>query len=340
MEIEVAVHEIHPGPVITRYEVELKKGQRLKTVLGVQQDLSLILGAPVRILSIARKGLVGIEVPNAKRSDIRLRPLIEDGLRNSSRDKEAVRVPMGLTPVGEPFDMDLCRAPHVLVAGTTGSGKSVFLNALVTGLAYGYSTDAVRLVLVDPKMVEFSIYNGLPHLLHPVVTDAAVCGDLLSYLTEEMNRRYRLLAESECRDIRSFRHKAASTGSAGMPYIVVIIDEFADLFLAKTSDLETLIVRLAQKARAIGIHLVMATQRPSTDVVKGLIKANFPSRLAFRVSTGVDSRVILDEEGAESLLGNGDMLLKSPEFSGLQRLHGAYVSQEEIEGVIKFFRDL
>lgn len=340
MNIEVTVQDKHPGPVITRYDVMLKKGQRLKTVLGAQQDLSLTLGAPVRILSIARKGLVGIEVPNTQRTDIRLHSLIEHALLIRSRDREGVRVPVGLTPEGDAFTIDVCLTPHLLVAGTTGSGKSVFLNALVTSLAYGYSPEAVRLVLVDPKMVEFSIFNSLPHLLHPVVTDAGMCEDLLLYLIEEMDRRYGLLAESECRDIKTFRDKIVSSGKPCMPYLVVIIDEFADLFLKKTSDLETLIVRLAQKARAIGIHLVLATQRPSTDVVRGLIKANFPSRLAFKVSTGVDSRVILDEEGAESLLGNGDMLLRCPECSGTQRLHGPYVSQEEIDAVMTFFREL
>ena len=340
MNIEVTVQDKHPGPVITRYDVVLKRGQRLKTVLGAQQDLSLALGAPVRILSIARKGLVGIEVPNTERAHIRLGPLIEHALRMRSRDPEGVRVPVGLTPEGDTFTLDLCLTPHLLVAGTTGSGKSVFLNAVVTSLAYGYSPQEVRLVLVDPKMVEFSIFNHLPHLLHPVVTDAELCEDILLYLIEEMDRRYCLLADSECRDIRTFRHRIVSSGNAHMPYILVIIDEFADLFLAKTSDLETVIVRLAQKARAVGIHLVLATQRPSTDVVRGLIKANFPSRLAFKVSTGVDSRVILDEDGAESLLGNGDMLLRCPEYSGTRRLHGPYVSQEEIDAVMKFFREL
>ena len=340
MNIEVTVQNKHPGPVITRYDVALKRGQRLKTVLSAQQDLSLTLGAPVRILSIARKGLVGIEVPNTQRADIRMGPLIEHALLMRSEDREGVSVPVGLTPEGETFTIDLCLTPHLLIGGTTGSGKSVFLNALVTSLAYGYSPEVVRLVLVDPKMVEFSIFNSLPHLLHPVVTDAALCEDLLLYLIEEMDRRYCLLAESECRDIKTFHDRIVSSAKADMPYVVVIIDEFADLFLAKTSDLETLIVRLAQKARAIGIHLVLATQRPSTDVVRGLIKANFPSRIAFKVSTGVDSRVILDEEGAESLLGNGDMLLRCPECSGTQRLHGPYVSQEEIEAVMTFFRDL
>ncbi len=377
---------IRPGPVVTMYEFAPAPGIRVAKIASLADDLAMSLEAlRVRIVApIPGKAAVGIEVPNKSREKVFLKEIIADDLFRKSKS----RLPMALGKdiEGGPAVVDLARMPHLLVAGTTGSGKSVAVNAMITSLLYNCSPDDVRLIMVDPKMLELSIYEGIPHLLLPVVTDPKKANLALRWAVDEMDRRYELLAQQGVRDIVGYNDKLAkqrakweadklrraadaaeraageqlafevadeqiehvevtterpphvvTEPAAKMPYIVVVIDEFADLMMCAPKEVETSVARIAQKARACGIHLILATQRPSVDVITGLIKANFPSRIAFHVTAKVDSRTILDQGGAEALLGAGDMLF-SDRGAAPSRLHGCYVDEDEIHRVVAFLK--
>ena len=334
--MEGHVSEIHPGPVVTMYEFVPKAGTRLTKINQLLGDLAMALKAsrPVRIVApLPGKGAVGIEVPNRRREKVFLREIITDDVFV----KSSARLPMclGKDIEGKAVSVDLQRMPHLLVAGTTGSGKSVALNAMITSILYHATPDQVRMILVDPKMVELSIYDGIPHLLLPVVTDAQKASLALRWAVDEMERRYRLIYETRVRHIEAYNEKQADAANK-LPYLVVVIDEFADLMTIAPKDVEWSVQRLAQKARAAGIHVILATQRPSVDVITPVIRANFPVRVAFYVKDAVNSRVILDQAGAETLLGAGDMLHQDKDL--VQRVHGAYVSEEEIHAVVEFLK--
>ncbi len=334
--IEGHVSEIHPGPVVTMYEFVPKAGTRLTKINQLSGDLAMALKAsrPVRIVApLPGKGAVGIEVPNRRREKVFLREIITDDVFV----KSSARLPMclGKDIEGKAVSVDLQRMPHLLVAGTTGSGKSVALNAMITSILYHATPDQVRMILVDPKMVELSIYDGIPHLLLPVVTDAQKASLALRWAVDEMERRYRLIYETRVRHIEAYNEKQADAANK-LPYLVVVIDELADLMTIAPKDVEWSVQRLAQKARAAGIHVILATQRPSVDVITPVIRANFPVRVAFYVKDAVNSRVILDQAGAEPLLGAGDMLHQDKDL--VQRVHGAYVSEEEIHAVVEFLK--
>ena len=373
---------IRPGPVVTMYEFAPAPGTRVNKIVNLTDDLALALEAlRVRIVApIPGKAAVGIEVPNRTREKVFLKEILADDMFRKGRFKLPLAV--GKDIEGGPSVVDLARMPHLLVAGTTGSGKSVAVNAMITSLLYHCSPEDVRMIMVDPKMLELSIYEGVPHLLLPVVTDPKKANLALRWAVEEMERRYDLLAQMGVRDIATFNEKvtkqqakleadklravadaaaaaleddlgkaiAAETPEQAdarekvvtaphhrLPYIVVVIDEFADLMMCAPKDVETSVARIAQKARAAGIHLILATQRPSVDVITGLIKANFPSRIAFSVASKIDSRTILDQNGAEALLGAGDMLF-SDRGAAPQRLHGCYVDEQEIHRVVEFLK--
>ena len=373
---------IRPGPVVTMYEFAPAPGTRVNKIVSLTDDLALALEAlRVRIVApIPGKAAVGIEVPNKSREKVFLKEILADELFRKGRGKLPIAI--GKDIEGGPSVVDLARMPHLLVAGTTGSGKSVAVNAMITSLLYHCSPEDVRMIMVDPKMLELSIYEGIPHLLLPVVTDPKKANLALRWAVEEMERRYDLLAQMGVRDIGGFNEKvlkqtakleadklravadaaaaaleddlgkavAADSPEAAdarekvvtsplhkLPYIVVVIDEFADLMMQAPKDVETSVARIAQKARAAGIHLILATQRPSVDVITGLIKANFPSRIAFSVASKIDSRTILDQNGAEALLGAGDMLF-SDRGAAPQRLHGCYVDEAEIHRVVEFLK--
>ena len=373
---------IRPGPVVTMYEFAPAPGTRVNKIVNLTDDLALALEAlRVRIVApIPGKAAVGIEVPNRAREKVFLKEILADDLFRKGRGKLPMAI--GKDIEGGPAVVDLARMPHLLVAGTTGSGKSVAVNAMITSLLYHCSPEEVRMIMVDPKMLELSIYEGVPHLLLPVVTDPKKANLALRWAVEEMERRYDLLAQMGVRDIATFNEKiakqaakveadklaaAAAAAAAALeddvgkavaadspeaadarekvvtvphhklPYIVVVIDEFADLMMCAPKEVETSVARIAQKARAAGIHLILATQRPSVDVITGLIKANFPSRIAFLVASKIDSRTILDQTGAEALLGAGDMLF-SDRGGAPQRLHGCYVDEEEIHKVVAFLK--
>ena len=350
--IEGEVTEIHPGPVVTMYEFAPAPGVRISRIANLADDLAMALKAiKVRIVApIPGKGVVGFEVPNAKRQMVFLQEIIGSA---AFRDKKhALPMALGKDIHGNASITDLAKMPHLLVAGTTGSGKSVGVNCMITSLLYHASPDDVRFIMVDPKMLELSIYEGVPHLLLPVVTDSMKASLALKWAVDEMERRYELMKNAGVRSIRGFNKKVLTSQTEGtthfeaelgeeprkMPYIVVVIDEFADLMMVAGKEVEYCVARIAQKARAAGIHLILATQRPSTDVITGVIKANFPTRMAFRVSSGIDSRTILSTQGAENLLGKGDMLFLPPGTSRLDRVHGAFVSEEEIHQVVEFIK--
>jgi S-DNA-T family DNA segregation ATPase FtsK/SpoIIIE len=329
---------IRPGPVVTMYEFAPAPGTRVSKISNLSDDLAMALEAlRVRIVApIPGKAAVGIEVPNKAREKVFLKEIIADDLFRKSKAK--LPMALGKDIEGGPAVVDLARMPHLLVAGTTGSGKSVAVNAMITSLLYNCTPEEVRLIMVDPKMLELSIYEGIPHLLLPVVTDPKKANLALRWAVDEMERRYDLLAQMGVRDIGTYNDKVAKTdATAKLPYIVVVIDEFADLMMCAPKDVETSVARIAQKARAAGIHLILATQRPSVDVITGLIKANFPSRIAFHVVSKIDSRTILDQGGAEALLGSGDMLF-SDRGAAPSRLHGCYVDENEIHEVVEFLK--
>jgi S-DNA-T family DNA segregation ATPase FtsK/SpoIIIE len=382
--VEGKVTEVKPGPVITMYELEPAPGVKINKITNLSDDLALALRAPsIRIIApIPGKGAIGIEIPNQEREPVRLR----DVLDHTAFKDSPCRLPiaLGVDIVGAPVIADLIRMPHLLIAGTTGSGKSVSLNAMICSILFKAPPDEVKFLMIDPKRLELSGYEGIPHLLHPVVVNPKKAALVLRWAVEEMERRYRIIGEVGVKSIEAYNQlrkgcppeqetQPPAEGKAGereprkagaepvpdadvqtkrsadpmikaeplpdrLPYIVIIIDELADLMMVAQRNVEESLTRLAQMARAAGIHLILATQRPSVDVITGIIKANFPTRISFQVSSKIDSRTILDQMGAEKLLGAGDMLFVPPGISRLARIHGAYVSDTEIERIVDFVK--
>jgi S-DNA-T family DNA segregation ATPase FtsK/SpoIIIE len=360
--IEAKVVGVYPGPVITRFELEPAAGVRGSQVSSLDKDIARGLSVvSVRVVDvIPGKNVIGLEIPNAKKQIVYL----SEALRSEKYDlmKSPLALALGKDIAGRPVVADLAKMPHLLVAGTTGSGKSVAVNAMVLSLLYKASHKDVRMIMIDPKMLELSVYEGIPHLLAPVVTDMKEAANALRWCVAEMERRYKLMAAVGVRNLAGFNKKVKDAENAGqplldplfrpnpempnlaaeplepLPYIVVIIDEFADMMMIVGKKVEELIARLAQKARAAGVHLVLATQRPSVDVITGLIKANIPTRIAFQVSSKIDSRTILDQSGAETLLGHGDMLYLPPGTATPERVHGAFVDDHEVHNVVAWLR--
>lgn len=335
--IEVEMHEVNVGPTLTQYTLKPAAGIKLSRISGLNNDLALALSAhPIRIEApIPGRPLVGIEVPNRKTSVVRLREIMES--ESFQKIDSPLRIPLGRDVAGNAVSTDLIKMPHLLIAGATGAGKSVFLNDLLLSLLYQNSPANLRMILVDPKRVEFANYNDVPHLLSPVIVDPHKTINALKWLVAEMERRYRVMAEVRTRNIIDF-NKQNPEGK--LPYIVLVIDELADLMAVSAREVEAYICRLAQMARAVGIHLVLATQRPSVDVITGLIKANFPSRIAFAVTSGTDSRTILDSVGAEKLLGNGDMLFMPADAAKPKRIQASLVGDKEVKSVTDALRSL
>jgi len=333
--IDGDVVRTYTGPVVTTFEFKPLPHIKVSKILNLADDLAMALRAEtIRIQApIPGKDVVGIEIPNTKIETIYLREILEDEIFKNA--KSPLVIALGKDIVGKPFVTDLAKLPHLLIAGTTGSGKSVGINAMILSLLYRNSPDDLKLMMIDPKMLEFSIYNDIPHLLTPVITDPkqAIAG--LNQMVKEMERRYKLMSSARVKNIVNYNEK---NPNSKMPYIVVIIDELADLMMSGGKDVEWSIARLAQMARASGIHLIVATQRPSVDVVTGLIKANLPSRISFKVGQKIDSKVVLDQYGAETLLGRGDMLFTPPSSSALVRLHAPFTTEEEIEKIVEFLK--
>jgi len=332
--VEGDVVRYYVGPVVTTFEFKPLPHIKVSKILALQDDLAMALKAQsIRIQApIPGKDVVGIEIPNEKQDIIYLREILESNIFQNS--KSPLTLALGKDIVGAPFVTDLAKLPHLLIAGTTGSGKSVGINAMILSFLYKNSPDELKLIMIDPKMLEFSIYNDIPHLLTPVITEPKKAITALNAMVKEMEKRYKLMAKMKVKNIENYNKKADEK----MPYIVIIIDELADLMMTSGKDVEYSIARLAQMARASGIHLIVATQRPSVDVVTGLIKANLPSRISFKVGQKIDSKVILDQFGAESLLGKGDMLFTPPGISGLIRLHAPFTSEDEIETIVEFLK--
>jgi S-DNA-T family DNA segregation ATPase FtsK/SpoIIIE len=351
-EFDVGGHitQINPGPVVTTFEFKPEAGIKYTRITSLAEDLCLALRAESLLIErIPGKSTVGIEVPNVRRETIALRDVIESPEFSHSPSK--LSIPLGKDLIGRIRAADLNQMPHLLIAGATGTGKSVFINSLLMGLLYKATPDDLKLVLVDPKRLELGLYADIPHLFTPVVTDPKVAANVLRNATREMERRLKVLAQRGVRNIEQYNHTFEKGQSLSLfensegeehrplPYIVIVIDELADLMMVDTNGVEESITRLAQMARAVGIHLILATQRPSVDVITGLIKANFPARISFRVASKVDSRTILDSNGSESLLGKGDMLYLPAGSSRLHRLHGPYVGEKEVEDVCEFWRE-
>ncbi|HQT26088.1 MAG TPA: DNA translocase FtsK 4TM domain-containing protein, partial [Burkholderiales bacterium] len=355
--VEVKVVAAYPGPVITRYEIDPAVGVKGSQIVNLVKDLARALSViSIRVVeTIPGKSYMGLEIPNPKRQIVCLSEILSAKVYSDMASPLCIA--MGKDISGKPVVADLAKMPHVLVAGTTGSGKSVAINAMILSLLYKSTPQEVRLILVDPKMLELSVYEGIPHLLAPVVTDMKQAASALNWCVGEMEKRYRLMASLGVRNLSGYNHKIEEGRRAGepltnpfsltpespeqldpMPMIVVIIDELADLMMVVGKKVEELIARLAQKARASGVHLILATQRPSVDVITGLIKANIPTRVAFQVSSKIDSRTILDQMGAETLLGQGDMLYLPPGTGYPQRVHGAFVSDQEVHRVVEYLK--
>lgn len=337
--IEGDVVRTYTGPIVTTFEFKPAPNVKVSKILNLQDDLAMALKAQtIRIQApIPGKDVVGIEVPNEDSQVIYLRELLESEIFQNA--KSPLTMILGKDIVGKPFITDLKRLPHLLIAGTTGSGKSVGLNCMILSLLYKNSPDTLKLIMIDPKMLEFSIYNDIPHLLTPVITRPTEAINALANMVCEMERRYTLMSQTKTKNIENYNEKALIEGYEPFPYIVVIIDELADLMMTSGKEVELSIARLAQMARASGIHLIVATQRPSVDVVTGLIKANLPSRISYKVGQKVDSKIILDSMGAESLLGRGDMLFTPPGMSGLVRIHAPWSTEVEIEKVSDFLKE-
>jgi S-DNA-T family DNA segregation ATPase FtsK/SpoIIIE len=343
--VTVSPGEIHKGPVITRYEVTPDAGVRVEKIVNLDKNIALGLAAKsVRIIApVPGKGCVGIELPNKDPASVHLREILES--KAWVETEAAIPIVLGRGVTGEPMIYDLAKMPHLLIAGATGSGKTVCINAIIASLLYHASPEDLRFIMVDPKIVEMQNYNQLPHMLVPVVTDPKKVPGALKWLIAEMEFRYQIFAKAGVRNIANYNEKLKElqklseedgTEYKKFPYVVCIIDELADLMMVAPGDIETYIARLAQLARAAGIHLILATQRPSVNVITGIIKANLPCRIAFKVSSKVDSRTILDVGGAEALLGQGDMLFSPPGTSGLLRAQGAFVSDDEINGIVDY----
>ena len=356
--VSAAVVAAYPGPVITRYEIEPATGVKGSQIVNLAKDLARALSViSLRVVeTIPGKNLMGLELPNPRRQAVRLSEII--GSQVYASGSSAVTMALGKDIAGHPVVADLAKMPHLLVAGTTGSGKSVGINAMLISLLYKSDPSQVRLILIDPKMLEMSVYEGIPHLLAPVVTDMRQAGHALNWCVGEMERRYRLMSKMGVRNLAGYNAKIAEAEKREelipnpfsltpdepeplqhLPISVVVIDELADLMMVVGKKIEELIARLAQKARAAGIHLILATQRPSVDVITGLIKANIPTRISFQVSSKIDSRTILDQMGAEALLGQGDMLYMQSGNNLPQRIHGAYVADEEVHKVVANWKD-
>ncbi len=348
--VPAEVAEINRGPTVTQFGLKLGSTERklpdgttmqqrvrVNKVVALANDLALALSAaPIRIEApVPGRPLVGIEVPNSEKTMVSLRAILED--ESFKKGKGALRVALGKGVSGQAVSAALAEMPHLLIAGATGSGKSVCINAIISTLLFTHSPEQLRFLMIDPKMVELTSFNGIPHLLAPVVTDFEQVVGALAWVTREMERRYKLFAAHGARSISSYNHKVGAKGEQ-LPYLVVVIDELADLMMMAPDEVERYICRIAQMARATGIHLVIATQRPSVDVVTGLIKANFPTRIAFAVTSQIDSRVILDTPGAERLLGRGDMLYMAPDSAKLARLQGCFVSDQEIRNLVTYWR--
>ncbi|MGQ9688256.1 MAG: DNA translocase FtsK [Desulfobaccales bacterium] len=347
--VEGKVTAIIPGPVVSRFELEPAPGVKISKITNLSDDLALALKAlSIRIVApVPGKAVIGIEIPNPKRQVVALQEILADGAYQKSPSR--LTIALGKDIMGTPVVTDLGRMPHLLMAGATGSGKSVGLNAMILSILFKATPEEVRFLLIDPKRIELSTYQGIPHLLHPVVVNPKEATIALHWAVAEMEKRYALLSELGVRNIEGYNQKAKTLKTEAtepgevplprfLPYIVVVIDELADLMLVSSRDTEEYLIRLAQKARASGIHLLVATQRPSVDVITGLIKANFPTRVSYQVSSKADSRVILDSVGAERLLGKGDLLFIPPGTSRLKRIHGAYVSEDEVMRVVDFLK--
>jgi S-DNA-T family DNA segregation ATPase FtsK/SpoIIIE len=362
--VQVDVVAVHPGPVITRFELQPAPGVKSAKIMNLAKDLARGLSiVSVRVVEvIPGKSTIGLEIPNTNRQMV----FLSEILRSEVYDKSSapLTLALGKSISGRPVVANLAKMPHLLVAGTTGSGKSVALNAMILSLIYKTGPEEVRLVMIDPKMLELSIYADIPHLLAPVVTDMKEAANALRWCVAEMERRYRLMSTVGVRNLAGYNKKLRAAIDAGkplkdplfvademnpeqeaaelehLPYIVVIVDELADMMMILGKKIDQLIARLAQKARASGIHLILATQRPSVDVITGLIKANIPTRIAFQVSSRIDSRTILDQMGAEQLLGHGDMLYMPPGTAIPERVHGAFVDDHEVHAVVKYLRSL
>lgn len=353
--VEVKVVAVHPGPIITRFELELAPGIKVSKISGLAKDIARSLSAiSVRVVEvIPGKSVIGLELPNEYRETVGLRDILES--QRFVQSKSPVTLVLGKDIAGFPVVVDLAKMPHLLVAGTTGSGKSVSINAMLLSMLFKATPEQLRFILIDPKMLELSVYEGIPHLLTPVITDMKDAANALRWCVAEMDRRYKLMAGLGVRNLASYNLKVADAAKQGnpipapawmmaegsepvmlepLPTIVVVADELADMMMVVGKKVEDLIARIAQKARAAGIHLILATQRPSVDVITGLIKANIPTRVAFQVSSRIDSRTILDQQGAEQLLGNGDMLYLPPGTGVPVRVHGAFVADEEVHRVV------
>ncbi len=329
---------VNPGPAVTQYELQPGAGIQVKRITALQNDLSLALAAaPLRIEApIPGKAAVGIEVPNKSASLVTIREVLETAAFREGTNKLALG--LGNDVSGQSIVADLTRMPHLLIAGATGQGKSVCINALITSLLFQVTPEHMRLLLIDPKRVELTGYNGLPHLALPVLVESHQAAAALRWAVAEMDRRYKMFSAEGVRNIAAYNEKATLRQARQLPYIVIVIDELADLMMVAAGEIEELICRIAQLARAVGIHLIIATQRPSTDIITGLIKANIPSRIAFAVGSQVDSRVILDSGGAEKLLGRGDMLYQPVDAGKPTRIQGAFVSDPEVEGLVNFWK--
>lgn len=359
--ITVKVVGIYPGPVVTRFELELAPGMKVNRITSLSKDLARSLSVTsVRVVEvIPGKSVIGLEIPNKNRAIVRLKNILQD--KSFQQASSRLSLGMGQDIAGQTVVIDIAKMPHLLVAGTTGSGKSVSINGMILSLLLKASPEEVRLLMVDPKMLELSIYEGIPHLLAPVVTDMKEAVNLFHWCVQEMERRYKLMASMSVRNLAGFNQKIRKANEQGepipdplqkgdsdtgevptlepLPQIVVVVDELADMMMVVGKKVEELIARIAQKARAAGIHMILATQRPSVDVITGLIKANIPTRIAFQVSSKIDSRTILDQQGAENLLGHGDMLYMPPGSSFPMRVHGAFVSDEEVLRVVEAWKE-
>jgi S-DNA-T family DNA segregation ATPase FtsK/SpoIIIE len=339
------VATVLPGPVVTTFEYEPAPGVKINKIVNLADDLALALRATsVRIVApIPGKAAIGIELPNTNRELVRFKGIIASSVFEKSKSK--LTICLGKDIVGNPVVAELDKMPHLLIAGATGTGKSVALNAMICSLLYKSTPDEVKFIMIDPKRIELSNYDGIPHLITPVVTDVKKATNALFWAVQEMEKRYVLLSEKKARNIKQYNKKLDREGQAEegealtkLPFIVIVIDELADLMIAASRDVEVALTRLAQMARAAGIHLILATQRPSVDVLTGIIKANFPTRLTFQVSSRTDSRTIIDTIGAENLLGSGDMLFLPPGTAKLQRIHGAYISEPELARILEFLK--
>ncbi len=328
------IRQAHPGPIVTMFEFEPAPGVKINRIVSLSDDLALSLRAPsIRVYPIPGKATIGIEVPNRERATVALRDILAS--EQFQKSPSLLTLALGKDIFGNPVVTDLAKMPHLLVAGATGSGKSVSINTMIASILYKASPRQVQMLMIDPKLLELSVYGDIPHLISPVITDPKGASEALKKMVFEMERRYRVLAVKSARNIDTFNRQVPP--EERLPYIVVFIDELADLMFTAPADVETAIARLAQMARACGIHLILATQRPSVDVITGLIKANFPARISFQVTTRIDSRTILDSQGAEQLLGMGDMLFMLPGIR-LTRIHGAFVSEGEIRNMTDFIK--